>query len=776
MKDKNSVGLETAKACRLAIVAVALMLLPQSTRAIGQEAIEPLPSLQQKIIAAAEKAKPSVVQITWRGTEQFDELSSGVIISIDGYVATILYARRGKSIHHLPPGKSVAVQLADGRSAAGVVVGVSVNSLGIDFDLVKITQEGVWPAAEIGRAEDVKPGGVCLALGYAQVPESMRVEQQPSVRVGHLAAIEGLPGRLRSSCRTDTEVGECGGGLFDTAGRLIGIHYVGGTLGKSAVRPLAWHFDIKVVEQNWRELARRNSTAGVAATKQAPIDAGSSQIPLSSIRAAQGFFSLCVRADKAVLASVHFVVDGRPRVSGTIITADGYIATCAHHNTPRGTDVTVRFADGRTAPAKVLGCDHKLDIGLLKITAPGPWPFVERKKVADVRVDDVCILAGYPAIFESRNRAIVVRVGQIDHTQATPDELEHTCVSWGGDSGCGLFDREGQLIGINNGPGRAVAIDWIERHWDFLVNGSSPGDLEPLPSPTAEALQKAVQPLPPITVEVLGDGKRRAMGTIISSDGHVLTKASELYGEISCRLADGRTLAAVLRNVSREHDLALLKIDATGLPEAAWSRGRDVPVGTLAAALPFGESPIAGGVAYPTRKVAATAGYLAISRLKDVDGGVEVGELRSWWDDLKDIHPFRVGDAILSIEGRPVPNVKALEQLAALRADGLGWDIPFVIAGDPIRVVVRRGGKEQEARFPLLSLGSEPGSRNSARSTAFPAVFDFDASAAFTKDMCGGPIVNHEGQVVGIAIALPTRERVYAIPAAVARTVAEELK
>ena len=56
----------------------------------------------------------------------------------------------------------------------------------------------------------------------------------------------------------------------------------------------------------------------------------------------------------------------------------------------------------------------------------------------------------------------------------------------------------------------------------------------------AAAFRKAVEQVPPITVELLSDRRRWALGTIVSTDGYILTKASELYGSISCRLADGR--------------------------------------------------------------------------------------------------------------------------------------------------------------------------------------------------------------------------------------------
>ena len=109
----------------------------------------------------------------------------------------------------------------------------------------------------------------------------------------------------------------------------------------------------------------------------------------------------------------------------------------------------------------------------------------------------------------------------------------------------------------------------FRKQWDFLAAGK-PVDViasEPLGEITA-GFQRVAKDLPPIAVEVLGDKQPQALGTIVGSDGRILTKASQLYGALSCRFADGRIRPASVQSVSREHDLAILKVDASDLPEA----------------------------------------------------------------------------------------------------------------------------------------------------------------------------------------------------------------
>ncbi|MEC9352072.1 MAG: hypothetical protein VYD81_02040, partial [Planctomycetota bacterium] len=69
------------------------------------------------------------------------------------------------------------------------------------------------------------------------------------------------------------------------------------------------------------------------------------------------------------------------------------------------------------------------------------------------------------------------------------------------------------------------------------------------------------------TVSVYCDGKKAALGTVVSKKGEVLTKASEMKGKIECRLADGGTLPARVVAVSERHDLALLQLEGSRISQ-----------------------------------------------------------------------------------------------------------------------------------------------------------------------------------------------------------------
>src|SRR5205085_1417434 len=98
------------------------------------------------------------------------------------------------------------------------------------------------------------------------------------------------------------------------------------------------------------------------------------------------------------------------------------------------------------------------------------------------------------------------------------------------------------------------------------------------------------------TVRVVCDGKDAALGAIVAGDGWIITKASELKGKIVCRLKDGRDYDAKIIGVHPEHDIALLKVDATELKPVAWRDSKEAKVGRWVASVAPGDDPVAIGI------------------------------------------------------------------------------------------------------------------------------------------------------------------------------------
>jgi S1-C subfamily serine protease len=82
-------------------------------------------------------------------------------------------------------------------------------------------------------------------------------------------------------------------------------------------------------------------------------------------------------------------------------------------------------------------------------------------------------------------------------------------------------------------------------------------------------------------------------GVIVSSNGYILTNAHVVNGatSLSVKTTAGTTYDATVVKVSSDHDLALIKVDATGLPAASIGSSASIKVGQTAVAIgsPLGQ-------------------------------------------------------------------------------------------------------------------------------------------------------------------------------------------
>jgi S1-C subfamily serine protease len=343
---------------------------------------ERLAALEQKIIAAAEKAKRSVVRFV-QAKPYLNPANprwfSGVILSADGYVTTGPYTPGTPD--HLPPGEAVSIHLADGRLVPGVAVG---SSRQLGFGLVKITPDGPWPNAEISSSAELKQGDLCLAVAYprANCFQEHYPDRESSLRLG-LVAVKAERRWLGAS--TQVGLGE-DGGLFDLQGRLIGVH------AKDRVIDLQPYATIETIQQYWKGLVGPPVPVEDHAADQADgiADSPSNRASLPVPAHDDPRVSRVIAKGREV--TVRFEPGG---CSGVVVTSDGYVATCAHHNLAPGTDITINFSGGREVPGKIVGSDFLLDVGLAKIMEPGPWPHAEWGSATSVRPGDLCVGLGF---------------------------------------------------------------------------------------------------------------------------------------------------------------------------------------------------------------------------------------------------------------------------------------------------------------------------------------------------------------------------------------------
>lgn len=155
--------------------------------------------------------------------------------------------------------------------------------------------------------------------------------------------------------------------------------------------------------------------------------------------------------------------------SGVIISADGYIVT-NHHVIEGANKITVTSKDGKEYDAALIGSDAATDLAVIKINAKDLTPAVLGSS-GNLQVGDTAIAIGNPlgelggtvtnGIISALDRAITID-GESMHLLQTNAAINP------GNSGGGLFNDQGELIGVVNakssgsnieGLGFAIPID-----------------------------------------------------------------------------------------------------------------------------------------------------------------------------------------------------------------------------------------------------------------------------------------------------------------------------
>ncbi|MEO1066182.1 MAG: Do family serine endopeptidase [Pseudomonadota bacterium] len=135
--------------------------------------------------------------------------------------------------------------------------------------------------------------------------------------------------------------------------------------------------------------------------------------------------------------------------SGFVIDPSGIVVT-NNHVIAEADEITINFANGDKLEAEVIGRDEKTDLAVLKVEPKGDLPFVKFGASDAMRVGDWVMAIGNPfglggtvtvGIVSAINRDI--NAGPYDNFIQTDASINR------GNSGGPLFNRDGEVIGIN---------------------------------------------------------------------------------------------------------------------------------------------------------------------------------------------------------------------------------------------------------------------------------------------------------------------------------------
>ena len=265
---------------------------------------------------------------------------------------------------------------------------------------------------------------------------------------------------------------------------------------------------------------------------------------------------------------------------------------------------------------------------------------------------------------------------------------------------------------------------------------------------------------------VMLDGRKEiGYGVVISEDGHILTKASEVLDAKSLAVTVDQTQyrEVKLLAVDPSWDVALLKIEAGGLVPVVYAPTSEVPQGTWVVAngatTRTARRLLAGIVSAKTREIPASGGaalgvvlngkskLLEVDAVNEKSGAKEAG--------------LQKGDVILAIEGKKLKKIEDIAEILKDRKAGSTVKMTYRRKGEEITVDVRLAARG-EMFTDQMNRNDQMSGEYSPRRSGFPRVMQHDILGS--KSVVGGPLLDLDGRCIGMNIARANRAESFAIP------------
>ncbi len=276
---------------------------------------------------------------------------------------------------------------------------------------------------------------------------------------------------------------------------------------------------------------------------------------------------------------------------------------------------------------------------------------------------------------------------------------------------------------------------------------------------------------------VMLDGRREiGYGVVISPDGHLLTKASEVAGVKSLAVTvdklqfrDVKILA-----VDPEWDVALLKVEASGLVPVTYAPTSEVPQGSWVvangASTRTSRRLLAGIVSAKSREIPAAGGAALGVVLNPKSKAVEIEEV-SEKSGAKDAG-LQKGDVILSVEGKKISKIEDIAEILKERKAGSSVKVTVQRSKEEITVAVRLAARG-EMFTDQMNRNDQMSGEFSPRRSGFPRVMQHDILGS--RSVVGGPLLDFDGRCIGMNIARANRAESLAIPVEDLKVLAERL-
>jgi serine protease Do len=278
------------------------------------------------------------------------------------------------------------------------------------------------------------------------------------------------------------------------------------------------------------------------------------------------------------------------------------------------------------------------------------------------------------------------------------------------------------------------------------------------------------------TLVILQEGKNVALATVLDPEGHLLTKSSELEpkGMISAIAPSGEKLEATILARDPANDLALLKVAPGKAIPVEWGNPDNLSQGNWVAAMNYeADSLMIGVISATRREIKRRPGVLGVT----LDPNDDPDELGVAIDGFGPNSPaqkqgMQSGDLIIRVQSTDIRSRREL-------ADQISKFDPM----DEVAIKILRGEEGipftvtlnyKSNVFDMLDRNQRMSGKTSKRKAGFSDVIQHELP--LTPQAMGGPLVNLQGEAVGINIARADRVTTFTLPATVAIKAAGELK
>ena len=298
---------------------------------------------------------------------------------------------------------------------------------------------------------------------------------------------------------------------------------------------------------------------------------------------------------------------------------------------------------------------------------------------------------------------------------------------------------------------------------DLRINGR---DVRPAFEPQREILQQS-------SAVIYTDESSRIKslyGVIVSGDGHILTKASEIEHASQLSLRIGAELYTDVERlgIDPDWDVALLKVSPREpIIPVSMGREEDIQLGhwvvSNGSTSRYQRRVRVGIISAKTRAISSDKSHVVLG----VGFGANEDDQMLWKIESlsegkgAEKAGVQVGDLLLSADGVLLSDKKDLIKVLKDKKPG-----------DMVTIEVQRGEKtlsmdvelsQREERMTRNEQMSGGVDQLSARRSEFPRVIQHDTP--LSKVSVGGPLLNLEGLCIGMNIARASRVATYAIPA-----------